>query len=536
MSSTRPRDHAAPAALVALAVLGTGALAAALVVLPYRSFELDRFFAPKELALHAAAAIAALVLLVGGRRLTVTRVDVALGAWVVLSIVSALFAGNHWFAYRALTVTLSGAMTFWAARRIGEAGFGGAMARVLALVVTAGAATALAQAYGMKLEFAALNRAPGGTFGNRNFMAHLSAAGLPLLLYCIATARSGVGAMWWTASLVATTGALVLSRTRAAWLALLISGALAMLVLFRGPPLLESPAARRRLRTGLGAAVVGVVLALAIPNRLDWKSDNPYLDSVVGVMNYREGSGRGRVKQYVNSLKLAAAHPLLGVGPGNWPVAYPRIAPPDDPSLMEGTGTTANPWPSSDWVAALSERGALAAVAWVGVIVLLVGTALRARWDSSLTPDVRLRALAGAGVVAVAAMEGGFDAVLLLATPMVVVSSAAGAMIPAGRIVDTVVQTAKARRWLIGVVALVGATSVFASMRRVEAMALYERGTVASLEEAAVRDPGSYRVRLHAAEVYAARSQCVNARRHALAARALLPAASAPRHVLTGCP
>ena len=53
---------------------------------------------------------------------------------------------------------------------------------------------------------------------------------------------------------------------------------------------------------------------------------------------------------------MAAAHPLLGVGTGNWSVRYPRYAPASDPSMTD-VGLTANPWPSSDWVAVLSERG-----------------------------------------------------------------------------------------------------------------------------------------------------------------------------------
>ena len=58
-----------------------------------------------------------------------------------------------------------------------------------------------------------------------------------------------------------------------------------------------------------------------LPNRLEWKSDSPYLDSAAGLVNYKEGSGRGRLVQYGNSLRMTVAHPLFGVGPGNWPVA-----------------------------------------------------------------------------------------------------------------------------------------------------------------------------------------------------------------------
>ena len=59
MQPPRLRDR------IALAVLVAGALAAVLAVLPYRAFDLDRFFAPKELALHVTALLAGATLLSG---------------------------------------------------------------------------------------------------------------------------------------------------------------------------------------------------------------------------------------------------------------------------------------------------------------------------------------------------------------------------------------------------------------------------------------------------------------------------------------
>ena len=84
-----------------LAALTAGAFGCVLAVLPFRSFDLDRFLAPKEFALHAVAFIAGIASLVGARRLTVTRTDSALLAWLVLSLVSAIFATNHFAAIRA---------------------------------------------------------------------------------------------------------------------------------------------------------------------------------------------------------------------------------------------------------------------------------------------------------------------------------------------------------------------------------------------------------------------------------------------------
>src|ERR1019366_6612882 len=147
----------------ALAALGAGALATVLAVLPFRAFDLDRFFAPKELAFHVSALIAGVVLLAGAKRFTIARADQLLAAWLGLSAVSALFATNHALAFRALAITVSGAVVFWSARRIAATGLADALTIVLAVAVVAGPLTALAQAYGVKMEFAALNRAPGGT-------------------------------------------------------------------------------------------------------------------------------------------------------------------------------------------------------------------------------------------------------------------------------------------------------------------------------------------------------------------------------------
>src|SRR5579862_3342837 len=149
---------------VALVALGAGALAAVLAVLPYRAFDLDRFFVPKELALHMSALLAGAALLAGTKRLTPSRADLCLAAGLALSAISALVATNQLVALRALAIPVSAAVVFWAARRVASAGLGGALTATLAAAVVAGALTALAQAYGVKMEFASLTRAPGGTF------------------------------------------------------------------------------------------------------------------------------------------------------------------------------------------------------------------------------------------------------------------------------------------------------------------------------------------------------------------------------------
>ncbi len=520
---------------IALAAISAGALVSVLVVLPYRSFDLDRFLAPKELAVHVAAAIAGAATLARARSVRVARADFLLGAWLLLSIASAAFATNHWAGFRAVTLSVSGAVIYWSARRLATAGLASALSACLGAVVVLGASTALLQAYGVKFDFATLSRAPGGTFGNRNFMAHLAAIGVPLLAWGAVGARRQGGSLLATAGLAACSAALVLSRTRAAWLSLMVVAVVALVLVARGPALFE-PAQRRRAWVSIVAIIIGVALALVVPNRLDWRSDNPYLDSVKGVVNYKEGSGRGRLKQYVNSVKMAAHHPAFGVGAGNWPVSYPAYAPDDDPSLAESTGMTANPWPSSDWVAAISERGVVATFAWTAFVLTLVGAGLRARYDATLTSEVRLAAVVGVAALLVAVVEGLFDAVLLLPMPLIVAMAAAGALLPAGKEEGTFTFAGPSRVMLPLLLFGAQAVASLSALARVDAMRLYTAGTTASLERAVARDPGSFRIQLRAAEAQQTRGRCAEARAHAMAARDLFPNAPGPKRVLSACP
>jgi hypothetical protein len=163
--------------IIALAALMIGALAVVLAAAPFRAFELDRFFVPKELALHATALVAAMACLWGAREIVADRVDTVLAAFAALCIVSAIFASNHWLALRGVAVTLSGLAIFWCSRAIGEAGWRRPIIAAVIVACTVAAATSLAQAYGVTSDYFTLSRAPGGTLGNRNFVAHLAAIG-----------------------------------------------------------------------------------------------------------------------------------------------------------------------------------------------------------------------------------------------------------------------------------------------------------------------------------------------------------------------
>lgn len=524
-----------PSTRAALLVLQVAAVAVVIAALPIPLFDLDRYTIPKELVVEFAALAAGLLCLSSARRLSFLMVDVPLGGYLLLSALSALLATNGWLAFRSLGVSLAGAVLFWCARTLGRTGLSRPLLTALGCAIVLGAATGLAQAYGLiDTGLASLTRAPGGTFGNRNFMAHLVALGLPLLLFLAIEARDRTRFSIGATGVALAAAALMLSRSRAAWLGAAAGGIfLAVEGLWVGRLWADARLRRRVLLLG-GMAAAGLVLALALPNRLNWRSDSPYLDSLTGVANYKEGSGRGRLIQYGNTLEMAARHPLLGVGPGNWPVFYPRFMSPGDPSYDADDFIPTNPWPSSDWMAVVSERGfpALALLALVGIATAL-GAWARVRQSGARAPE--LTDLTIAATLLAVAVVGSLDAVLLLPVPTFFAWTIMGALTSTTRPIREITLTSVSRRWALVAAAIVGLMFVGRSAAQTAAMALYDGGTLNTRELASRVDPGSYRLHMLLGTTWFRAGRCDRARPHAQAAQRLFPNHPAPVRILRSC-
>ncbi|HET7231026.1 MAG TPA: O-antigen ligase family protein [Longimicrobium sp.] len=524
---------ATPAQRLALRVLQIACVMVVLAAATYKSFELDRFFVPKELVLHLAALLAGVLCLGAARRAQISRLDLLLGGFLVLSGASAALAQNPWNGVRALGVSASGIVVFWSARALGRAGLARPLVWAIGIAVALGAGVSLAQAYGVRTDFFSLNRAPGGTLGNRNFVAHLCAFGLPVLFLCALRAHRFLGTLLGAVGVAAVACALVLTRSRAAWL-----GVGAVLAVFLIGWLLVGPARRSmrhwtRLMILLLSAAGGGIAAVTLPNTLHWNSDNPYAETAAGLVNAKEGSGAGRLKQWKNSGEMLMHHPLLGVGPGNWSVRYPEYAPRSDPSMNDNeAGTTSNPWPSSDWVAFASERGVAAVVLLILAFVGL-GVAALHRMRAARDADEGLAALALAATLAGTVVVGAFDAVLMLALPSLLVWAALG-----------VLSADEPGTWdkafpvplrALGMLLLIGVAGAFTvkSVAQVMAMYVYDGAdTVADLQQAARLDPGSYRIQLKLAR---SARKCTIRKAAADAAHELYPEAGAPKALRSRC-
>jgi O-antigen ligase len=522
-----------------MAALQIGILAVVLVATPFKPFELDRYFVPKELVLHATAFLCVAFCISRLRSLSLDRVDFFLVIFAALSVVSAVLAPNRWLSLRSVAISLSGLALFWCARSLAERGLKRPIIAFVVLATVLGAAASLAQAYGVETDYFTLSRAPGGTLGNRNFVAHIAAIGVPLLLWYAVTARRVIAVALCAVGGSILAAALVMSRSRAAWLALLVVAVLLALPVWRAARRVpHADAGMRLLALGI-FAIAGVVIALALPNRLNWKSESPYLDSVKGVVDYNTGSGRGRVLQYRNTLHMVEAHPILGVGPGNWPVYYPRFAARSDPSLLHDDNVTANPWPSSDWAALVAERGTLAVLALVLALIGIMTNAFQStRGSTANNPGARdpFLPIALTATVLVTAAVGSFDAVLLLAPPALLVWTALGALGTTGRARSERNLSPKGARGLTLVFLIALLLFVIRSAGQTIAMQVYGSGErLSSVERAATFDPGSYRIQLRLAVLGLSERGCGFARPHAQRAAAMFPAAGAPRSILRRC-
>jgi len=187
-----------------------------------------------------------------------------------------------------------------------------------------------------------------------------------------------------------------------------------------------------------------------------------------------------------------------------------------------------NPWPSSDWVAFLTERGLVAVILFFAAFAAMGLTA--ARRLRSDDPHEVARALALLGLLTATLITGAFDAVLLLAAPTLVVWTAAGLLLPATRTVMTL--PVPVRTGLLPALAAFGLAATARSAGQLGAILRAGPGWPVERLEWAVRlDPGSYRLHLMIAE----RTVCARGREHAAAAARLFPYLPAPKRRLAMC-
>jgi O-antigen ligase len=490
----------------------------------------DAFAVPKEVVAAIAPLLAAALALLAARPRRLSWLEAALAGFLLVSAAALAQAASPTLAWRAFAVSCGGVAAFFAARRLAALGHRRALLAAAGAAAVLGALTVLLEAHGVTPELSMIGRSPGGTEGNRNYMAHLLVACLPLLL--VGGARtSGSTRAGLLAGLAVVVMAIVLSRSRGAWLA----GTAAVAVSCAGILLARrAGAAPRRLVAALLCCVVAGLAAVHLPNQLRWGSDDPFLATAAAIVDGDRGTGRGRLIQYRNTLAMIREAPLLGVGPGNWSLAYPAHASAGDPSYMPRSPQPVNRLPSSDWLGLAAERGLAAPLAaLVAAAALAIACWRRLRSASESGADLAVVCLATMAAVAVA---GVFDAVLLRPTPLLVVAVLIGASAPEGRGV------AVPDRWARIAAALLALAAILVGVRLaplVEAThhrtAYLTDGRVERLARAADATPDDYRLQMALALRWARRNRCDRAAGPARRALSTMPQLALARSILDRC-
>ena len=511
-----------------IAVVGLGSCVLAFV--PSPTLGPEGFTYPKELIFHATSLLAGSAMLLRTRRLRLDVVDAVLAAYLVLGVASMLLSAmNPWWAFRALGLSVSTAVMFWVARACG------AQERALvrsgvAVALTLAAATAILEAHGALPFLSLAGRAPGGSMGNRNQLAHLIALALPMVLVAAWEERGRVP--WQLLCAFFMVWAVTLSRTRGAWLALAVAGAWCVATLFLWRKSI-APVAWARAAMVAAACVAGIAAAVVLPNDLSWQSDTPYKDSARSLTQFRSGSGHVRLVQHRTTLQMIRQFPVLGVGPGNWPVRYPEYARIGDPSFRPDALFPTNRLPHGDWLGIAAERGLIAAAALAAMICLL----LRRSWYPPQGQKREAgRSMAFQGCLATLVVIGTFDPALLTPTAAFVSALLLGSLAPqASRVLPVLLGARSRYTAAILLFVTMGAFLAYSTSQMRAALRYAHTYTTESLDDAVRLNPGDYQAQVMLAQRWIRQGHCERALPHLRSAAMLLPSARAPHQVWARC-
>ncbi len=176
---------------------------------------------------------------------------------------------------------------------------------------------------------------PGSTFGNRNIAADVMAMALPFgVAASLGAGRRARGGE--RIVLGVATGLelvfLAVTRARGAWLGAACGlGAVVWLERAAWTTPTRGP---RTARIGAFAALVVAVVAESLPARFDARDagDTKRYAGVgavlEGALDARSPALRTRLGFWRRTMRMISDAPWLGVGPGNWPVQFPRYAEP----------------------------------------------------------------------------------------------------------------------------------------------------------------------------------------------------------------
>jgi len=278
---------------------------------------------------------------------------------------------------------------------------------------------------------------------------------MPLLALQSLASHTLVRRTFGVCALIVSAAALLLTRSRAAWIAALLGTVFPLIFLTAISLLAGASAATGRSCAALSAVTAGVIFGVLLPTQLRWSSSSPYLDTIENLIVHDRGSGLVRMDQYRRSLAMAADYPILGVGPGNWKINYRDYFPERTPPGMWYAARC-----MSDWIGMAAERGLPATILFFAVLVNLALGCWRSFVDLRQIPGAQERSLepffALAILTALVAVSS-LDAVMQLPAPTLIVFLSLGALAPSQEPLASLSLTSGRRTFAVATAAVLAA-------------------------------------------------------------------------------
>jgi hypothetical protein len=497
----------------------------------------DQYALPKDIVLGVFGFIAAVQCLA---KRSPIRTDVVDGLFVAAlcwgALLTPIVAVNAYESWRALAGFGAGLAVFMLARAAAAESDPERLYRGLCAIIAVVSALVLLEAWGAIPFVSEPGRRPGATFGNRNLVARVLCLTLPLVCRQLFLADSVTVRRLFISIASASIAAIVMSRSRGAWLVTLVVAA-GMPVVWRvTSPSVNVEYFMAGTRRWALAVLSGIALALLVPNRLDWSAQD-FASSARRSLDYETGTGRERLRQAEVTWDMIASSPL-GIGPGNWSIVYPRYAGRDDPSLTPNGLFPGPRVPRGDALSLGAEFGLVGIATGITVAVFIVFLALRNLRNS---PNcMRGTAVMLIFVVLAALLLGLIEPVLRLSPSLgllaVVVGAGIGDLLRLnGYIPIARLRISYLRAIMLG---LVIASLSFADAARRDLTALRIISSLDSpddLYRAVAVSPNNYEARMMAAYVLIRADQCDLAIPHLEHANRLQPYADAVKTLSMSC-
>ena len=225
---------------------------------------------------------------------------------------------------------------------------------------------------------------PSSTLGYRNFAAMYTILCIPLSLLLFLESRREISHWNWALGTAVLTTFLFCTRTRGAWVGLGISAVVGLIALFllkthdthRLWRSVQSTLTRQHVIPAIASFLLSIgFLSIVSPNMQGRGFDrnrpdkNQILSSATSILDRskdQRGSIQDRLYMWQHTREMIEDHPLLGVGVGNWQIAYPVY---DGGDIVWESATPKRPHNDYLWIAA--EIGIPGLLIYLGFLITI---------------------------------------------------------------------------------------------------------------------------------------------------------------------